>query len=52
MNDNLCDKITIGFFAILLVLATIITIAFIVKTPTKRTYRVYNDRNNYTIVEE
>ena len=52
MNDNIFDKITIGFFVVLLVLATIITIAFIVKVPNKRTYKVYNDKNNYTIVEE
>ena len=52
MKDEFFDKITIGFFAILLILATIMTIAFITKVPTKRTYKVYNDRNNFTIVEE
>lgn len=51
MNDNLEDKITLGFFVVLLVLAIIITVRC-VTMPNKRTYRVYNDKNNYTIVEE
>lgn len=51
MNDKLEDKITIGFFIVILILAIILTVRCI-SVPTKRTYRVYNDRNNYTIVEE
>ena len=51
MKDEIVDTITTGFFVVLGILAIIITIA-ILNTPTKRTYKVYNDKNNYTIIEE
>ena len=51
MKNEIVDTITTGFFVLLGILAIIITIAMIT-TPTTRTYKVYNDKNNYTIIEE
>ena len=51
MKDDIFETITTGFFVVLGICAIIMTIV-IINTPTKRTYKVYNDRNNFTIVEE
>lgn len=51
MNDKIIDLITNIFFTVLLVLAIIITVR-LVTLPTKNYYKVYNDKNNYVVIEE
>lgn len=51
MNEKLIDTITNVFFVILTILALIITIR-LVTMPTTNRYKVYNDKNNYVVIEE
>lgn len=51
MNDKIIDMITNIFFIIIGILAIILTIR-IFTIPTKNYYKVYNDKNNYVVIEE
>lgn len=51
MNDKIIDMITNIFFIIIGILAIILTIRLFT-IPTKNYYKVYNDKNNYVVIEE